>query len=96
MFTIFLCLITDADIPKEGDTVVAPPSINSRIQLFNGMMPEGKQESGSSNKPPDMKPLLPIRTTSKEGESTSYISRSHVEKIMNQQRKVNFCYQTAI
>ena len=80
-------------MPGDNSTV-APPSINSRIQMFNGITSESKTaapdvaQSGSC-KPPDIKPLLPLRTTSKEGESTSYISRSHVEKIMNQQRKVS-------
>ena len=79
-------------MPGDGSTV-APPSINSRIQMFNGITSESKTAApdaqSGSGKPPEIKPLLPLRTTSKEGESTSYISRSHVEKIMNQQRKVS-------
>ena len=80
-------------MPGDSSTV-APPSINSRIQMFNGITSESKTAvpdvpESVSGKPPDIKPLLPLRTTSTEGESTSYISRSHVQKMMNQQRKVS-------
>lgn len=77
-------MVLDAEIAMEGDPI-APPSIHSRVQMFNGM---SDSKTASGGKPPEIKPLLPLRSASKEGEGSSYISRSHVEKIMHQQRKV--------
>ena len=59
----------------------------SRIQMFNGINDQ-TTTTKTSNKPPELKPLLNLNSTGMDGDSPSYISRSSVEKILNQQKKV--------
>lgn len=63
------------------------PSVSSRIQMFNGT---GDQltSNKSHSKPPELKPLLNINNNGRDGDCPSYINRSHVEKILSQQKKV--------
>jgi len=76
-----------------GEALKQEASINARISMFNGLSESGSTPSASagsaqgpaptSQPPENMKPLLPVKTR-----GPSYISRSNVEKIMLQQRKV--------
>jgi len=79
------CFYIDDKASPHSDTHT---SISSRIQLFNGMSEQtvGQKATAACGKPPELKPLLHINEKDRDG--PSYISKSSVEKILNQQRKV--------
>lgn len=55
--------------------------------MFNGIG-DPSNAVKASNKPPELRPLLNINNGGKDGDCPSYISRSSVEKILSQQKKV--------
>lgn len=100
---IFISVYYNIRILFSGeDNTDKPASVNSRIEMFNGIKNQSQSNksdvqptvtklaaTGLDNKPPELKALLPIHNGGKDSEGvSSYISRSSVEKILLQQRKV--------